>query len=342
MKHLITSITLSLLIAISSQTFAQTSAVEYMELIGEEYQTIAKASWKYTSTVAHSKSARKMDRTRRDLIKTTEKAQKNVQKLAGWEGNTAYRDSVLEYLKVSYNVLVQDYSKLMDLEEVAEQSYDGMEAYLLMQKLANKKMKNAQDMVQRTQVDFCAKNNITLLEDDSEMSKNMAIAGKVYDHYNEVYLIFFKASVQETNLLLAMQRKDVAAMQQAKSALLQFSTEGLAKLDTLSSFKGDKNMIYAAQKVLNFYKSEAENDVQNLAEFFLFTEKFDKLRGEMEAKKNRTQKDVDEYNAAVADYNKESNSFNSLNDKLNKKRASLIDEWNTKASAFTDRHVPKG
>ena len=51
-----------------------------------------------------------------------------------------FRDSVVRYLELSYAVLNNDYAKIMDMEEISEQSYDAMEAYMLAQQIANDKM----------------------------------------------------------------------------------------------------------------------------------------------------------------------------------------------------------
>lgn len=320
--------------------FTQT-AVEYLEIIGEEYTQISQANWKYTKAASHNKSGRKINKRRKQLVKTTKEAQNKIKGMKAFNGSKAYRDSVLAYLNLSYNVLVNDYAKIMDLDEIKEQSYDQMEAYLLAQKTASDKLKAGSEMVGREQKKFCDANNITLNENKSDLSKKMEIANKVYEYYNPVYLIFFKASVQETKMILALSVNDMNAVEQSKQSMKTYAEEGLAKLKNIPAFKGDKTILLACQKMLDFYVTEADKDMPVLIDFLLTKEKFDKYNKAFQNKKEKSKEDIDAYNKKVNDLNAGSNSYNTTNDKLNNKRGKLIDNWNNKVASFTDRQVPK-
>ncbi len=63
--------------------------------------------------------------------------------MPSYNGNKALRDSAVSYLKILYSVFNEDYSKLVNMEEIAEQSYDAMEAYLLAQEKAGEKLDQA-------------------------------------------------------------------------------------------------------------------------------------------------------------------------------------------------------
>lgn len=331
----------ALLFALTSGiSFGQT-AVEYLTIIGDEYTEISEANWKYTKAASHNKSGRKIDKRRRQLIKTTKNAQKKIAALKAFNGSKAYRDSVLDYLKISHSVLVNDYAKIMDLEEIKEQSYDQMEAYLLAQKTASNKLKAAADMVEREQKKFCDANNITLTADKSELGKKMAVANSVYDYYNPIYLIFFKASVQESNMIAALSRGDLNAVEQNRQSMKKYAEEGLEKLKAIKAFKGDKSVILACTKMLNFYIDEADNHIPGMVNYSLEKEKFEKFNIAFEKKKKKTQEDIDGFNKKVEEINKGANTYNTTNTKLNNERAKLINNWNTKVANFTDRHVPK-
>lgn len=332
---------LALILTFTTNIANSQTAVEYLSTIGDEYSAISEANWKYTKAASHNKSGRKINKRRKQLVKTTQEAQKKIKGMSAFNGSKAYRDSVLAYLNISYSVLVNDYAKIMDMDEIKEQSYDLMEAYLLAQKTASDKLKAGSDMVGREQKKFCAANNITLNEDKSELAQKMATANKVYEYYNPVYLIFFKASVQESKMILALSANDLNAVEQSKQAMKTYSEEGLAKLKDIPAFKGDKTILIACQKMLTFYIEEADKDMPVLIDFLLSKEKFDTYSKAFQAKKERTQKDVDTYNQKVNDLNKGSNKYNTTNDKLNNKRAKLIDNWNNKVASFTDRQVPQ-
>ena len=55
-------------ISLNAQEFK--TPVEYLNFIGNEQEIISKSMWKYTSAVAHSKSARRIDNNRKQLVKS--------------------------------------------------------------------------------------------------------------------------------------------------------------------------------------------------------------------------------------------------------------------------------
>ncbi|MCB0436963.1 MAG: hypothetical protein KDD08_12995, partial [Mangrovimonas sp.] len=107
--------------SVHSQSFK--SAVEYLDFISNEQQDISKNMWRYTKALAHSKSDRTILKRRESMIKTLEKAIANIQKADGYDGDD-YKNQVLEYMRLNESLLKHDYAKIVDMKEVAEQSYD--------------------------------------------------------------------------------------------------------------------------------------------------------------------------------------------------------------------------
>lgn len=200
----LTAVFLFLFITIKSQT-----AVEYLNVIGNEFTTIQKNTWDYTSSAAHGKSARKVEKRRREVVLATRDAIRKITKLKPFNGTTNLRDSAVSFLNVNFAVLNEDYAKLVDLEEIAEQSYDAMEAYMLAKEKANDKLQDAGVMMETQYSGFAKKHNINLVQNNDKITKNLEKAGKVYKHYNEVYLVFFKSHKQEAYFVDAMQKNDV-------------------------------------------------------------------------------------------------------------------------------------
>jgi len=335
---------LSAFMLVQKMTFAQqsfSSAVEYLTFIGEQYKELTDDQWSYTRAVANDKSARKVENKRQDLLKTNKSAQSKIASLPGFEGDTEYRDSVVSFLELNYNVLNNDYEKIMNMEEIAEQSYDLMEAYLLAQEIAGEKISSASDMLAARHKKFADANNITLIDDSSKKSLKLQKASLVYKYYNIVYLIFFKAYKQEAYLMDAVARGDVNAMEQSKNALLEYSEEGLTKLKNIKSFDADNSLKDACKEMLNFYKEEASDKSPIIINFFLKMEKFKSIQEAFNAKKekNRTQEDVNQFNGAVNDYNSATNEYNETNDYLNKTRSKNLNNWNSTATKFTKRHI---
>lgn len=327
----------------AGSSFAQKEAVAYMDNISKEMKDIQADTWDYTSAAAHGKSARKVENRRKDILKSNLDAQKKIGSLSPFNGSTAYRDSVIAYLKLSYNVINQDYGKLLDMEEIAEQSYDAMEAYLLAQQKASDKLDEASDRLSIQEKRFASENNINLVDTKDKTSQKLESAGKVYNYYNPIYLIFFKSYKQELYVLDAMQKADLSALNQNISSLARFSEEGLKKLDTVQPFKGDQSIKLSCKEILEFYKNEASVKLPPVTSFYVKKEKFEKIKTAFDAKPQdkRTQADVDEFNAAVNEFNASLNDFNKVNQELNNTRSSLLDKWNKSVATFTNKHVPR-
>jgi hypothetical protein len=335
-----------LTLSISSNSFSQSvsNAGEYMDYFSTEYLQIQQDMWDYTRSVSHGRSARKVEKRRAELIQSTGSALNKAKRAKPFNGKTAYRDSVVAYFTMIDIVLREDYGKIVDMEAIAEQSYDAMEAYLMARDLASEKMKEAGKMIGREHRAFAEANEINLIESDSKLGDKIEISNKVYAHYNEVYLIFFKSYKQELYLMEAIAQNDVSAIEQNRNALLETVEEGYQKLTSVEKYANDGTLIAATKELLKFYNKEAEKDVATALNYLETTENFTKIKEAFEAKKekNRTQEDVDEFNKGVTDVNAAVNEYNAMNEASNKERSDLINKWNKVADKFTTTHVPRG
>lgn len=332
------------LLFIAAAAFGQQNAGEYLGSFSTSYSQIQQGMWDYTRTISHGKNARKVEKTRLALIASSDAALKQAQKADAFEGSTTYRDSVVAYFKIINLVLKEDYAQLVDMEEVAEQSYDLMEAYMLARELASDKQTEATKMIIEEQRKFAEQHNVTLLETSSDLDKKMEVASQVYDHYNEVYLIFFKSYKQELYLMDAIGRQDVNAIEQNREALKATVAEGREKLKNVKLYQSDNSVITASNELFDFYETEASKGMDVVLDYFLKSENFQKVKAGFDAKKekDRTQADVDAYNKAVNEMNEAVNAYNAQNEKFNNQRGKLVDNWNKVAQNFTAKHVPKG
>lgn len=319
----------------------QTNGGTYMDYFSVENRQIQQDMWDYTRTISHGKSARKVEKTRLTLIETSDKALQKAKAAKPYKDDVTYKNAVVNYFNVVNLVLREDYAKLVDMEDVAEQSYDLMEAYMLARELASDKQSEASDQLQEAQKKFAAENNINLIESSDALSKNMEIAGNVYEHYNAVYLIFFKSFKQEVYLLDAIQRNDISGLEQNRETMLITLAEGKEKLTAVQLYQGDATMVEATKNLFNFYESEV-NGVEVVAEFIMKKENFNQVKAAFDQKKekDRKQEDVDQYNAAVNEMNTALNAYNQWNEKSNNSRAKMIDAWNKTAENFTSKHIP--
>jgi len=318
------------------------NAVQYMDKIGKEFNKINEETWDYTRAVAHNKKAKQIEGRRRDMLNANRNALARIRNMPPFEGDASYRDSTAKYLEMSYAVLNNDYSKIVDMEEIAEQSYDAMEAYMAAQEKANEKLEAALDVASNAQKDFASKNNIQLLENESKTNDKLEKASEVFKFYNQVYLVFFKPYKQEAYLIDAQNKSDINAMKQNQEALSKLAKEAKEKLKTIEPYKGNTTLKSACNQMMDFYIFEADKKLSPLIDFYLKKEKFDKLKTAMDKKgKNPTQAEADEFNKAADEYNKAVNEFNSINQELNQKRSAALESWNNAVSKYLDRNVSK-
>ncbi len=318
------------------------TGVEYLNFIGEQYKQLSDDQWSYTKSVANDKSAKKIENKRLELLKTNKSAQAEIKKIDSFNGNAAYRDSVIKFLQLNYNVLNNDYEKIVNMEEIAEQSYDLMEAYLTAQELAGQKIKDASKMLTAEEKKFALENNINLVEgDQSKKSEKLEKASQVYKYYNKIYLIFFKSYKEEAYLLDALNRLDLNVMEQNKNALLEYAEEGLKQLNSIESFDSDNSLLIASKEMLTFYKNEASKQMPTIIDFYLKKEKYENIQKAFEEKKKskRTNDDVNNVNKAGQDYNEAVSKYNETNEFLNKNRTKQLDNWNNSSKKFTKKHI---
>ena len=317
------------------------NAGDYMDYIGKQNTNLSTIYLSYVSAVAHGKSARKVEKRRIEVVNAITDTRLNIQGMPSWKGDKSYRDSTVAYLKLVNIVFNEDYGKIVDMEEIAEQSYDAMEAYLLAQQKAREKLDAAIAQQNRTEEEFAKKNNINLVKSENEISQKSKIASELNKHHDDVYLVFFKAYKQEGYLMEAMNNKNIVALEQNKNSLKKFAEDGIEKLKTIKAYNNDPSLINACRQALVFYKLEA-SQTQSATDFFMREENFNKLKKSFESKSasKRTKQEIDEYNNAVKELNDAVKDFNSTNNEINKQRASVLNEWNKTMSKFMDYYMP--
>ncbi|HKO79361.1 MAG TPA: hypothetical protein VJU78_03160 [Chitinophagaceae bacterium] len=329
---------------LSSYCFGQSfeNAGQYMDHIGKANQALTEKYLVYLSGMSHGKSARKVEKRRLEVVQAINDTRFNIMGMPPFKGDRTLKDTTVAYLKILNNVFNEDYGKIVNMEEIAEQSYDLMEAYMLAQEKANEKLHQASLRQAEMQKRFAEKHNITLVDDGkSESEAKMEVAGNVMKHYNEVYLIFFKANKQEAYLMEAVNQKNINSIEQNINSLQNFAGQGLEKLKDLKGYNNDGSLIVACRNILNFYKDEAKKG-SAFTDFFLKEESFTKLKKQFESKPSskRTQQDIDQFNKAVNEVNAAGNEFNTMNNELNKQRNITLNGWNNGVKKYLDAYIP--
>jgi hypothetical protein len=315
--------------------------VGYMDVINKQSESIAKKFLSYNSAAAHGKRARKVESLRSKLLDEVQDARMNIGSMPSFKGDRSYRDTSVSFMKLYYNILNEDYSKIINMEDIAEQSYDDMEAYIMAQEMVDKKLQEANEKMKTAQHEFAKKNNITLTESANDVDNMMKQVHAVNTYYHQVYLIFFRPYNQEDNMLKALQKNNITGIEQTKSSLLKYAQDGLPKLDAMKPFEGDNSLIAACRKMLDFYALEAGEKMKTVSDYYLTKERFDAIKKEYDRKGSPSREDVDAYNKRVKEINTASEVFNSTSQELNKQRSAALNEWNKSVNSFFDEHTPR-
>lgn len=324
-------------------SFAQDfqNAGDYISYINKTNESLSVKYLTYLSAVSHGKSARKVDKKRQEVVNAISDARFNIAGMPSFKGDRTLKDTSVAYIKILYNVFNEDYGKIVNMEEIAEQSYDAMEAYLLAQEKAEEKLEQASEKQHEVVRRFASAHNVNLIETESDISTKMKVADQVESHYHDVYLVFFKCYKQEAYLLDATEKKNLLSIEQNLNSLQKFIEEGNQKLDTMKGYNNDASLIQAGKQALDYYKMEADKG-SVISDFFLKQENFTKAKKLFDSKPaaKRTQQDVDQFNKAVNDINDAVNKYNALNTDLNKQRQKMLDNWNNTVKHYMDTYIP--
>lgn len=295
----------------------------------------------YMSAVSHGSKVRKAEKKRQELLDQIDKSRYAVMELPYYKGDKTLTTATIDYLKLISNDMNENYSKIVNLEDIAEQSYDNMEAYLLLRKKVSEKMEEAGNAIELSQEEYCKKYNIKLSRTEDEMSQKMKKANEVSDYHDKIYLIFFKCNAQETELMAALDKKNITAIEQIKGSLLKYAEEGQAKLDTMKHFPGDPTLKMSCKKALDFFKKEA-GKMTVYTDYIIKEESFEQLKKKFEgsAKSQNDQAEIDKYNKGVNELNAALKMYNQNNENLNSERDVTYNNWNEANKVFLDNNMP--
>lgn len=324
---------------IYAQNFEDPGA--YMDYIGKQHENISKKYMAYASASAHGKKARKVENIRQKLLNEVQEARMNISGMPSFKGDKSYRDTSVSFMKMYFNILNDDYAKVLNIEEIAENSYDEMEVLLNIKDAIDQKMEEGNKRIKEAQAVFAKAHNINLIEGEGNaLSEKLRKVRDLNKYYNEVYLIFFKPYVQEQILVEAIGKNNVTGVEQSKNALRKYSEEGMEKLKTIKSFEGDYAVTGACKSLLQFYINEC-GAIATISEFTMANENFEKIKKDFEKNRNPSKAEVDTYNNAVKDINSKSQKYNQTLNDLNKQRSESLNSWNKTINQFFDEHTPK-
>lgn len=313
-----------------------------MSSLGESFDQIGKDTWDYIKKASRGRNASKVERRRVELANTLRSAKIQAAKRAAFDGDKSLRNAYVSYLELLFFSVNDEYKRIVDMEQIAEESYDAMEAYLLTKERVNVKIDSMFEALKAEQSLFAKRHGITLVEGkDSRVERKLDNANDVISYGNKIYLLFFKSNFYEAELIQAQNEGDIGAMEQYRQTLEAVSKEGMDQLKSIPPYKEDRRLREACSEMLYFYHSEAVKYVPGQLSFFEAKDKMETAgkRYQSKSKKSLTQADVDTYNNAVKAYNDSSRSYNETNEFLNKNRSKYLNNFNKARQSFYDRYL---
>ncbi len=315
----------------------------YMTSVTNAQGEMNKKYMAYVSAAAHGKRLKKVEKLRQAALESITQSKYNTIGLPLYKGDNMLRQKSIDYINFCYKIFNEDYAHIVNMEEISEQSFDEMQAYLLLQEKTGEKLQEANDNIDKAYKDFGTKYNVNIVEGEkTELGQKMETASKLNHYYNQVYLVFFKCNWQDGKLTEALNAKKLNDAEQSRNALIKYATEGLLALDSMKSFMGDPSLAVACRQALQFYKKNAEVELPKQLDYYLKQENFEKMKKAFDAKSgsDRKKEDVDAYNKGVKDINAAVNTFNQSINITNNARNQVTQNWETAQKIFFDAHMP--
>lgn len=333
---------------ISSVTFNEAtaqklkSASSYLDFIGEQYSLLSDKYYQYLSAVAHSDNIIKVEKKRQELLNTSWKATNTVRTMPSFNGDRSLRDSAAVYLNLNHRILKEDFDKILNMAQIAENSYNDMEAFLLAQEQAAKKLESANLRMVIEQKSFAEKYGVELYERNDITYDKMLATNEVIKYYNQLYLLFFKCHKEDYFLQGAVLRNNVDEIKQHQGQLKAFAEEGLEQLEQMIAYDGDASLLIATANILRFYEEISQNEIEEILVFESIKKEYEAAKAKFEStpESEKTQEDYTYYNHTVRNYNMRANQYNTANNYLHSSRSSNNEAWNNAFKTFINNHIP--
>jgi hypothetical protein len=328
---------------IRSQAQVIENAGDYMTAMSNARVEMDQKYMAYISASAHSRREKKIERLRGVALESINNARYKTLALPRYKDDNSLRQANIDYIQFCYKIFTEDYSQIVNMEEISEQSVDQMQAFLLLEEKTSEKLHEASENLSKAEKEFAKKYSVNLVNSKNDLSDKMTIAGKLNNYCDKLYILFFKCNWEDGQLFNALNSHKLNDAEQARNSLIAFAQEGLEllKTDSLRTFQGNPALAAGCREALLFYSSMAKDDIPKLTDFYLKQENFDKIKKSLEAKgANKTKEDVDQFNKAVKDINASVNSFNQLNQELNKRRQEAVQNWENTEKTFRDEIMP--
>lgn len=315
-------------------------AIDYSENFTVPLLNLRQANYSYLQAVTKIRRTRTVEKKRQELLVGIQTNKDKFKMIGSFYKDSTLRSELIRYLDLLYIVLKEDFDKILDMEDIKAQAYDEDEAHQLAVDMAFEKLNKCHEFLSKTEDQFFEKYKVPVNKEKDELTLKIEKANKALSYYDTIYRIFSKVNRENAYARQAIDKKDIASLEQHATTLVSFSEVGLEKMKQKMGFDGDSGLILAATKLLEYYKHEGLETCPANVEFLmkgdnflLANKKYNSIRED-----DRTQEDINRYNDAVKLYNKAVKEINKLNTASFKLDKELIEFWNKQKDLFFEKH----
>lgn len=316
-------------------SYSQSKSLKYMKEIQSILNDSKKEVFQYLKVIVKGRNIKKVESKREKLIDKIDSEHEKFQKIE----DSKLKQEGLKYLSTLKIVLTDDYEKIMDIEEIAEKSYDNMEAYFNMQEKANEKLHEAWDNFDTAFHRYARANDIKIVEaEPDKKSQKIRKMSETLKYSNQIYLIYLKCHYQEKHMLQALKDEDINAMSQNMDAQKTLLKNSIDKVNSIKPFDHDSRMIHATKYLFKFYKEEVEKDFTILLDFLILKSKYQSAKKNHESLKNTDKAANQAFEKIGQEYNLGILKYNETISKMNLERTKQIKDWLDILKEFNTDH----
>lgn len=267
-------------------------ALEYYNKLYAPLSELQHLSFDYAKAVTRMRRASTVEKRRQILLKNIKGIIKFYSKFEALHGDRTLLSDFTKYIDIFQAIIKDDFDKLLDMEDIIEQSYDKAEAYELAIDMALDKLNKSFVALQGCQIDFFMKYGIKTKTDTSDIELKIIKTNKLLEYFSSINRIVSRANRQNTYTVTAITNKDLAGLEQHIVTLVSFAEEGLCKLKHNKGYEGDSELLSTAVNMLMFYKIQGQVTYPANVELFIKTDNLQKRVKQFNKIKNkdRTQK----------------------------------------------------
>src|SRR5450432_876603 len=151
------------------------NAGDYMTALSNAQTEMDQKYMAYVSASAHSRRAKKVEKLRTAALESINNSKYKTIDLPKYKGDNSLRQASIDYIQFCYRIFNEDYSKIVNMEEIAEQSVDQMQAFLLLEEKTSEKLQEASANLSKAEKDFAAKYSVNLVNSKTELTDKMGL-----------------------------------------------------------------------------------------------------------------------------------------------------------------------